>query len=165
MNRLTRQRRGFSFIELIVSLAAATALVVGLASTMGVALRSADPDGTPAANTVAGLKLLSELAGEIAYATAITEKTALAVTATIPDRNDADSSSDAVRYSWSGTPGEPLERRYNSGTAATALANVHDFSVEYYPASGPVELLFVRIQVSAHSRAAVETTIPMLNWP
>jgi hypothetical protein len=159
------QRGGFSFLELVASLAAASALVIGMASTLGVALRAADPASTPAANTLAGLKLLSELSSELTYALAITEKTAIAVTATIADRGDADTSSDSVRYSWSGTPGNPLVRQYNSGSPATVVANVHNFSIAYYPATGQAELATVRIQVSANSRTAVETTLPLLNRP
>lgn len=165
MNHEPRRRGGFTFIELIGSLAASTALVIGLASTMGVALRAANPNNTPSANTLAGLNLLSEMAGEMTYAQALTEQTAVAVTAAIADRGDADASSDSLRYYWPGTPGDPLVRSYNSSSPATAVDNVHNFSITYYPASGPVELMVVRIQVSADSRTAVETTIPTLNRP
>ncbi len=165
MNWQQDRRRGLSFLELVASLAAASALVIGMASTLGVALRAADPATTPSGNTLAGLNLLSELAGDLAYATAITEKTAVAITAKIADRGDADANSDSVRYSWSGTPGNPLVLQYNSGSPVNILDNVHKFSIAYYPASGPAELMTVRIQVSANSRTAVETTFPLLNRP
>jgi hypothetical protein len=149
----------------VASLAAASALVIGMAGTLAVALRAANPASTPAANTLAGLNLLAELSCELNYALALTEKTATAVTATIADRNDADTSSDSVRYSWAGTPGSPLVRTYNSGATVNVATNVHAFSIAYYPASGPAELMTVRIQVSVDSRTAVETTISLLNRP
>jgi hypothetical protein len=159
------RRRGFSFLELVASLGAATALVIGLASTLGVAIKASNPGTTPASSTLAALNLLAEISSELTYTKAITEKTAVAITATVPDRNDADSNLDTVRYSWSGTPGQSLECRFNGGSSAIAAATVYDFNVSYYPASGPVELLFVRLQLSADARTAVETTIPLLNRP
>lgn len=165
MTSQPNMRRGFSFLELVGSLAAGTALVVGMAATIGVALRASNPATTPAANTLAGLKVLSELQGELTHAYALTERTAIAVTATIADRGDADTNNDSVRYSWSGTPGHPLVRRYNSGSIAIAAANVHAFAVEYSPAASPTDLLIVTIQIGADSRTALETTIPLLNRP
>lgn len=158
-------RGGFTLIELIVSLASASVLMVGLSSTIFIAFRASDTSDTPATNTLEGLARLSEMAAELQYTQTITEQTANAITVTVPDRNDPDTNPETIRYAWSGTAADPLTRQYNGGTVANVVENVHNFGVRYYQPAAVVEYITVSIQVASDSRTRVETSIPLLNQP
>ena len=162
-NRPTRG--GFTLIELIVSLTAASVLIVSLSSTIFIALRASDTSNTPAANTLEGLVRLSDMAAELQYTQTISEQTATAITVTVPDRNDPDTNPETIRYAWSGTAGDPLTRQYNGGTVANLVEDVHDFGVQYYQPAAVVEYITIGIQVTSDSRTSVETSIPLLNQP
>ncbi len=156
---------GFTLIELIVSLATASMLIVGLSSSMFIALRASNTSNTPVANTFAGLVRLSDMAAELQYTLTISEQTATAITVTVPDRNDADTNPETIRYAWSGTAGDPVTRQYNGGTVANVVEDVHDFGVQYYQPAAVVEYITIGIQVTSDSQTSVETSIPLLNQP
>ncbi len=156
---------GFTLIELIVSLAAGSVLMVGLSSAIFVALRASDPSNTPAANTFEGLVRLSDMVADLQYTQMISEQTATAITVTVPDRNDPDTNPETIRYAWSGTAGDPVTRQYNSGTVANVVEDVYDFGVQYYQPAAVVEYITIWIQVTSDSRTSVETSIPLLNQP
>ncbi len=107
---------------------------------------------------------MTDVQAELQYAQSVTEQTVTAITVTVPDR-DADSNPEEIRYAWSGTPGEPLTRQYNGGTAANAAEGVHDFSVDYFQPVSAIEYLNVRLQISSDAGASVRTSIPLLNRP
>jgi hypothetical protein len=163
MNRSSRSRRGFTLVELATSTGAAAILVAGMASTMSVALRASNPANTPAAGMLTALTCLSDMSAELQYAQAVTESTASAITATVPDRSDADAASETIRYAWSGVAGQPLTRRYNGGTVINVVPSVQSFTAEYYPSAAAAEYVTVRIQLTASTRSIVETSIPLLN--
>lgn len=70
---------------------------------------------------------LSRVADELRQATRITAVTATSITFKLADRN-ADGSDESVVYAWNGTPGSPLTRTYNSGTAETIVDNVRSLA-------------------------------------
>jgi hypothetical protein len=58
------------------------------------------------------------------------ERTANAVTFKVPDRT-GDELPETIRYSWSGTAGDPLQIEYNGSAPATLVADVNQFDLSY----------------------------------
>lgn len=122
-------RRGFTLAELAIAMAASSMLVAGMTSAIFLAVRSAD---TNSATTLAiqGSLGLEDITAELRDAIYFKQRTATSVMFTVPDR-DGDSDVETIRYSWSGTAGDPLHREYNGGTAVAVLDDVHVFSLVY----------------------------------
>ncbi len=120
--------RAVTLAELLVSSAAGAVLLGGLTSAMVVATHalpeSAGPDGAAVAGAVGGLT------SELWCATAVPSATARTITFSVPDR-DNDGADEWIEYSWSGTDGDPLERRYNGGGPVQVLAAVHEFQLRW----------------------------------
>jgi len=128
--RTRRQRSGYTLTEILVSTTIATTLMGGLASSVYVANQAFESDaGAPAERTEAD-NVLQQLTRDAQLATAMTELTANAVTLTVPDR-DGDSQDEAIRYAWSGTPGDPLTYQYNGGAPITIAEDVQNFNLEF----------------------------------
>lgn len=120
-----RARNGFSLIELVISVLIASIIVAGLQSTIFVALRSV-PDPNGIANTaIRTSQIVDQLITELQTAIYVTERSATTIGFVVPDR-DNDGIDERIRYAWSGIPGDPLTRQYNSGTIVT-LAEKLDF--------------------------------------
>lgn len=118
-------RYGYTLMEMVASVAATTILVAGMGSVVMVAARSTSESTVPALQIQASTAL-HEIASELQFAIAFTERTATAVEFTVADR-DADAAVETIRYAWSGTPGDPLTRQYNGAAVVDYLANVHAF--------------------------------------
>ncbi|MEX0725493.1 MAG: prepilin-type N-terminal cleavage/methylation domain-containing protein [Planctomycetaceae bacterium] len=159
-----KTRSGFTFLELVVSVLASGILLVGLNSALFVALKSSDTSLTPARATNEGLARLSDLSAEMQFALTMTERTATAITFTVPDR-DADTSPETIRYAWSGTAGAPLTRQYNGGTVTTVASNVYNVNLTYLQSGSFVRFVSVRLQIGADARSVVETGISLVNRP
>jgi prepilin-type N-terminal cleavage/methylation domain-containing protein len=66
-------RTAFTLVELLVTLAASSALLAGITSTLYVALRASNPSTSPAASMLAAANCLADMTAEIQYATGGTE--------------------------------------------------------------------------------------------
>ena len=161
----TTGRPGFTLAELVVSMVGASVLLIGLSSAMFIAIQSSDSSLTPAEASLEGHAILTDMRAELQCAQTVTEQTATAITFTVPDRDDPDTSPETIRYAWTGTPGDPLSRAYNGGAAANVAEDVFSFNVVYIQSGGAIEYLNVKLQISSDARAAVETGIPLLNRP
>lgn len=148
-----------------MSLVGATVLVVGLSSTLFIAVQATNTSGGVAAHTTAGSELLGDLWSDMQFALDITEQGATAVTFTVPGRSGNAAVPETIRYAWAGAPGDPVTRQYNGGAAATLVDDVHGFGLIYYQPDASVERVLAWIQVSADPRTAIETMIPLLNRP
>jgi hypothetical protein len=104
----------------------ASILLVGLSSSLFIALRATETTATPTSSRIKASEALLELQADLEFAQAFTEQSARAITFLVPDRN-GDTRPETIRYAWSGTPGDPLTRQYNGGAAATFLEDVHIF--------------------------------------
>jgi hypothetical protein len=152
-------------LEVAVSLVASAVLLVGLNSAVLVALKASDVSLTPASAALAANACLTEMEADLSYALSITDKKQKTITVVVPDRDDANADPELIRYSWSGTRGDPLLRQYNQGTLATVAENVAAFNISYFTNSGTYEYLDVQLQIGTDARASVETAIPLLNRP
>lgn len=119
------RRRGFSLLELSVSLVAASILVVGMGTSIYLASQAANAGVGRHQNARQAGEALSNLARELSFAVSVnnTYTTTQRVECTVPDLT-GDGLDDVVRYSWAGTAGSPLLRTLNAGTAQTVADNV-----------------------------------------
>ncbi len=167
-------RRGFTVVEMVLSMAVMTVLLGGIASALVIASRAVPGTATPMSLTVDGYYAAERLASELYAAQTITARSATSVTFKVPDRN-ADSAPETILYSWSGVPGHPLNRGYNGGSAGAVLDNVYQFNLGYDPPSPKVTVVHITICVGPDCTAPdpavrdraprVDTSVQLLNQP
>lgn len=142
------RRSGFTLAELFASMTIMVILMGAMTSTILIASHAIPDSEDVAVKKSDAMDVVDQMAGELFYATSITEETASAVTFTVADRGHGSVGPELIRYEWSGTPGDPLTRQYNSETVVTVCEEVKQFSLEFVrhakPLFGPPRvLLFV----------------------
>lgn len=124
------RRSAYTLVEVLLATAIMAVVLLGAQSAVVIASRAiptatSGPSAVAAAGTALGL-----LGDDLGVATAITTATATAVQFTVPDRT-GDAIDDTIRYQWSGTPGDPLERVVNGGKPAVVASGVQSFTLAY----------------------------------
>lgn len=140
--RLPTVRRGATLLELVLSITAASVLLVGMQASLFVAIKCLPDAQSSSTTSLQASKIVDNLATELETAVYVTERSATVIGFTVPDRN-GDGLPERIRYSWTGTPGGGLTRQFNGGTLATIAASVDLFSLtptfktvaETYPGS------------------------------
>ena len=127
---LMRSAHGFTLIELLVSLSIMSALMGAMVLSISLAVRSIDDGSSPTGRISAASDALEEITTELGLALSFEERTAYAVSFTVPDRNE-DGLRETIRYAWSGVAGDPVTREYNGGPSAAIAENVHHFDLSY----------------------------------
>ena len=108
------------------------AILMGAMTSAILMASHALPTGqTPLEKKTQAADIVGQIAGELFYATAITEATANAVTFTVADRGHGAAGPETIRYAWAGTAGDPLTRHYNGGTVVTLCEDVELFKLVY----------------------------------
>lgn len=134
-----RRSNALTLIELVVSVAITSILVGGLVSAVVLATRALPEDiGGRDTVTMAGA-LVDQMADELSTAQHVYEATATAIKFSVPDR-DNDGVDEVLRYTWSGTAGDALQREYNGSAASDVVLDVHEFSLMYESAGVVVEV-------------------------
>jgi len=118
-------------VELVLSMAVMTIVMAGTASVVLLASHALPSAESPARALAQSSDVVGEIAGELLYATSITEKSATAVTFTVADRGHGDPGPETIRYAWSGTTGHALTRQYNGETVLTVVEDVREFALTY----------------------------------
>lgn len=168
-NAASHLRRGFTLVEMVLSMAVMTILLGGIASAMILASRAMPDLATPLKAMADGYYVADQLAGELYAAQTIstTFRSATGVEFTVADRNN-DSIAETIRYSWGGA-GQPLTRQYNNGVASAVLNNVYQFNLGYVTQviSGATKVTVVNIttRVGADATSRVDTSVQLLNQP
>ena len=126
----TKNRSGHTLVELVMAMGSATFLMGGLASTIYIASHALDGAGSAPIQTLTAAENNDDLMADLQYALSFSERTANAVTFQVPDR-DGDELPETIRYSWSGTPGDPLLMEYNGGPPATLVDDVQQLDLTY----------------------------------
>ncbi len=159
-------RPGYTLIEMVVSLGISTVLIGGLSSAVMIATKSL---GTPASSSTAVVdagEAADLLVADIGTALAFTERTASAVTFTVPDRN-GDLQPETIRYAWAGT-GTGLTRQYN-GTASSAAVltdALQDFNMQYLTRTMlPPVRESVPQNLVYYNNSNVDLNISQSRWP
>lgn len=122
-------RRGFTLVELVVSIAAASLLIVGLTSSIFIATKTLDGAGDAHLRAKSS-QSVAEVLSDLRLAKSFSERTAIATTFTVPDR-DGDTFPETIRYSWSGVAGDPLLLEYNGSSPAVFAKDVHNFDLSF----------------------------------
>ena len=122
------RRGGHTLLELMIASSMGTLILGGLSGSLYVASRTFDQDGN-AGNQLTAQQILGDLMADMNQAILFTERTANAVTFTVPDRT-GDHLPETIRYSWGGTTGDSLTYEYN-GSVATLANGVHHFDLSY----------------------------------
>jgi hypothetical protein len=133
-SRRVRRRppaRGVTMLELVTCLAISSMLVGGLASAIHLAVLSLDSPTGATATTLDTNAAIDQLNADVRVATAFTERTATAITCTVPDRT-GDGLPETIRYAWAGA-GSPLTRAVNGlpSPAASLLGNIQSFNLSF----------------------------------
>lgn len=126
--RRPRSRRGFTLIELVVTIAITSVIMLGIGSAMLIAGRALPDADNPAAASVTAGQAIEQMVTELQYAATIIDSDATLIEFTVADR-DADNVDETIRYEWSGTPGDPLTRQYNGGALVNLVDDVRQFDL------------------------------------
>ena len=127
MTRHRRVRRGYTLAEVLISTLVVSVIMGGMSSVMLLATRALN--NTAAEVCVSG-DVTDQVTTDLNLAQEFTDRTATAVTMKVPDR-DGDGQPETIRYSWSGTAGDPLMREYNGGDPVAVADDVHHFDLAY----------------------------------
>jgi prepilin-type N-terminal cleavage/methylation domain-containing protein len=122
--------RGFTLLELVLSMAVMGILMLGMGSALMLAGRALPTAKSVVATTIAAAEALDQIATDLQYAVSVTQRSATMIEFTVADRS-GDDVPETIRYSWSGTAGTPLTRQYNGGTVESILTDVRQFSLSY----------------------------------
>lgn len=124
--RPAASRAAFTLVELIISSALLTVLLLAGAATASLVRRA----GMSAVgdSSLALSRALTDLRRDIECSTKVSAVSARSITLIVPDRT-GDSNPDTITYSWSGTEGAPLLRTVNSGAAATVVPSMRSFAL------------------------------------
>ena len=128
--RQRAMRRGMTLVELVVAGAAAAVLMLGLMSCFLIAGRALDEDRLAPARQIKTAHNLDPILADLRDAIGFSERTANALTFQVPDR-DGDTEPETIRYSWSGTVGDPLMMEYNGSGPVALVADVKQFDLTY----------------------------------
>lgn len=120
----------FTLVELVVGIVSAAILMTGIASAIMIASRALPAPNKPAEALMNAYQAVEQFVSDAACAVSVSSRTATGVEFLVPDR-DGDGSDDAIRWSWSGTSGQPLIRSYNAKAPVTILEQTHQFQLNY----------------------------------
>ena len=124
---IPRNARAFTLIEAMMSTLIIATIMAALTSVILLSTRCLGSRGEDVSKAS---DVIDEITTDLNLAESFSERTATAVTFTVPDRNN-DAQVETIRYSWSGTPGDPIMRRYNGGNEVAVAENVQYFSLDY----------------------------------
>lgn len=122
--------RGFTLVELVVSMAIMATIMLAIGSVMLLAARAMPDANSPARASIAAAGAVEQMITELQYAVSVNQRSSKMIEFAVADR-DGNDVPEIIRYEWSGTSGDPLTRCYNAGTPANVLADVHEFNLSY----------------------------------
>lgn len=117
-------RRGFTLVELVVSLGIVGVLSMAMGSTIILSMRAMPTAGGGLETRAATGRALQIIGTDIRLASAVSMPNVRTLTLTVPDRT-GDANAETITYEWEGTPGDPLTRQFNADVS-TLIASVGD---------------------------------------
>jgi prepilin-type N-terminal cleavage/methylation domain-containing protein len=129
--RTPRHRRGLTLVEMLIASTVIGIIMVSMGSVMLLSVRVLGSSGSGITQE-RGATTLAQLTEELREAESISSRPAdgRSIIFTVPDR-DGDGNGEVIQYTWSGTPGTPLYRRYNYGSTEEIVEAVDSFSLSY----------------------------------
>ncbi len=168
LDRVIRQKlrfRGFTLLELLVSLLASTALIVGLSSSLFIATQIVTPPTRSDRVAAQSSMEIEQLLQDLRYASLVHELSDRVIDVNVADR-DSDDHPERIRISWSGVAGAPVIRQVNDDEGIVLMQNVHVWDVDSQALeSSEVVSIGVTLQVGASSEGLVRSRIDLPNRP
>ena len=130
------RRRGYTMIELLVSLVGASILMAGLGSAIVITTQAVSPPGEQR-SVLKAAEVTFIMADELQSSVHVVEQSATAVEFALSDR-DGDGQTDIVRYEWDNT--SHLLARHSENRHGTLLSDVSAFAIQPLFRSVPEEL-------------------------
>lgn len=121
---------GLSLVELIVSMAVTSLIILAMGSTLLIAGKAMPGNGQPEVALLEATQAAQSLAQDLQYAIDVNRINAHAIGFSVADRDD-DEAPEWLLYQWSGTAGDPLVRQYNDGNSVTIMEDVQNFFLNY----------------------------------
>ena len=122
--------RGFTLIELVVTIAVMAVIMLGIGSAMLIVSHAVPTADNRAGAAVVAAQVADQIAAELQYAVSVADSNATMIEFTVADR-DGNDVPETIRYEWSGTPGDPLTRQFNGGPHVEIASNVQSFNLTY----------------------------------
>lgn len=119
-----------TLLEMLVSMAIVTLMLGAISSAVVIAGRAVERQSPSSFDATASSIVLDSLLNEVSLAVAITEYTSTAITFVLPDHT-GDLIDEIVRYSWSGTVGDPIVREFNSDDPIPVSGGIKSLSFEF----------------------------------
>lgn len=164
------RRRGFTLIELVVSLGIVGVLAMAMGSTIVLSMRALPTAGGGPETQASAGRTLQIIGSDVRLATAVSMPDVRTLTLTIPDQT-GDASDETVTYAWAGTAGNPFTRTFNADTT-TLLSSVNDMKFAAVTRSdiatdertmSPTDRVRVTISISAAESTDVSAEFRLLN--
>ncbi|HVX84464.1 MAG TPA: type II secretion system protein [Phycisphaerae bacterium] len=123
--------RAFTLVELIVASSIMAVLLIAVQSTIMLAAHAIPGANTKATALVNSSAALEMLNADIAYATAVTARSATSITLQVPDRN-GDAIPETITWAWTqNAAGGALTRTFNTDAPVVIASNVQSFALAY----------------------------------
>lgn len=145
--------RAFTLAELSVALAISSILVVGAGVVLTSTMSAVDRGAGSAATQSDMRRALATINADAAVAIDINTSTPNELSMSVPDRT-GDGAIEFVRYTWSGTRGDPLVRVVN-GSSQTLLDDVRAWTFASIRRPGPLLATFTGQTIAEHNPASV----------
>jgi prepilin-type N-terminal cleavage/methylation domain-containing protein len=124
-----RRCTAFTLLEVMVATSISAVLLIAAQSVVILASRAIPDARSKAVSTITAHNALALLNADLAFATAIVNRSATSVTFEVTDRT-GDGAPDTIAYAWDGVPGGALNRTVN-GAASGIATGVQAFSLDY----------------------------------
>ena len=159
-------RRGFTLIEMSISLAILSMLLVAIGSAIMLAAKTLPQGSNASSETSTAAMTIEDIASELQFALDFNERSATEVEFTVADR-DGDGIRETIRYVLDGVD---LERHYNGGSGLDVLEDVEEFELVYETTvrteTIPTTIANDEVEIATHSSETVvqdHITTPS-NW-
>ena len=118
-----------SLIEVVMATAILGTVVAAMVSAVLMASRSMNVTSAWATSSTHARAAADEIISDLHVALTVADLGQHNVTITVPDRT-GDSAPETIKYTWSGTPGDPITRTFN-GIESLQIDDVYDLSFTY----------------------------------
>ncbi len=122
--------RGFTLIEVLVSTSIASILFAAIGSCILIASRAYPSQSSPLARAITATQAADLIAADVRFANKIVSGSVKSLVFTVKDRT-GDGIDDVIAYVWSGTPGDPLLRYFNSSATENIATPVKNLKFQY----------------------------------
>jgi hypothetical protein len=133
-------------------------------SSLFIALKASDSTSGTAAVTRNAHQVVAQMTAELQFARTIPANSTNSITVTVPDQ-DGDTVAETITWSWSGTIGAPLTRRFNGGPTVNMIDSIELFLPVRMPATGPTDYVLIELRVTSDSNTTIQTAAPLTNTP